>query len=130
MPSHPALRGRRRLVSAAALVASLSAAAGCKQPLRPQVEPSKFTHHQQAGTGHLAVLSVAPWSEVQSDLQASFKLSPAEALDQVDRTTAVTERKLLDMLKVIARVGTPQTSRSITRTASSSAAPSRDVTES
>ncbi|HRK48057.1 MAG TPA: hypothetical protein PK324_20660, partial [Nocardioides sp.] len=100
-----------------------------KQPLRPRAEPSKFTLHQQAGTGHLAVLSVAPWSEVRSDLQAQFKLSPAEALEQVDRTTAVTERKLLDMLKVIARVGTPQTSQSITRTASSSAGASREVTE-
>ena len=36
-----------------------AASGGCAQKLRPKVEPANFTEQWQAGTGHVAVLSVA-----------------------------------------------------------------------
>jgi hypothetical protein len=67
----------------------------------------------------MAVLAVAPWDEYVADLQPGFSLKPEDALKQAGSTTAAMERKLLDMLKVVARVATPSTSTSASDTTTS-----------
>ncbi|MCC7138224.1 MAG: hypothetical protein IT460_07325 [Planctomycetes bacterium] len=125
-----------------ALVVACSLAGACNQRLRPRVQPAKFTHQSEAGTGHVAVLSVAPWAELVDDLQPKFSLTSDQAFVRAGATTAATERKLLDMLRVVARIATPSTSTNITRTSksgtslaadgtvTSTAESSRDATES
>src|SRR5262245_46978791 len=102
-------RPRLAAIALAALVL------GCKGSVTRRPEPHRFASQAEAGTGHVAVLMVAPWSEYVAELQPKFVITPKEAVDRAGPTTAVMERKLLDMLKVVAKVATPTSGTSITR---------------
>lgn len=113
------LRWRSRGAIVALLLSAV--AVGCQTPIAPKAAPLRFESQPEAGTGHMAVLAVGPWEEYVTDLQPGFTLKPDDALKQAGPTTAAMERKLLDMLKVVARVATPSTSVTSTRTSTSDA---------
>lgn len=99
----------------AATIALSAIVTSCKTPLRPRAEPAKFTFQAEAGTGHVAVMSVAPWDTYVSTLQPNFAMTGKDAYDLAGAATAASERKLLDMLKVVARVATPTSESTLSR---------------
>ena len=70
----------------------------------------------QAGSTYVAVLSVMPWEEYKTKLQPKFDMTAAEALKKAIPTTMRIEEKVLDMLAVKAKVATPQSMTSSTKT--------------
>lgn len=72
--------------------------------------------HDEAATTHVAVLSVAPWTEVAGSLQPSFKLSTADALTQAIPTTQAIEEKLVEAFMAKIGIGLPSTSSAATET--------------
>ena len=67
---------------------------------------------------NVSVTLVAPWEEYIAALTPNFTLSANEALTKVIPRTGIVEEKILDALGLSARVGFPQTSELITKTAS------------
>lgn len=51
----------------------------------PLFQPERSEDMQEAGSVHLAVLAVAPWSEYASALQPDFSLNADQAVDEVAR---------------------------------------------
>lgn len=100
-------------------VLALSLLAACQRPLRDKVEPHEFAHQGEAGSGHVAVLSVAPWQDYVAAMKPGFTLTPERALQEVAPDTAFLEDKLLDMLKVVMSVATPGGGTTVTKTESS-----------
>jgi len=100
----PALSRRARtLVGSLALLALVA----CQGSQLDRLEPTRFQSQEEAGSGHLAVLSIAPWSDYVEALQPEFKMTPDMALAQSAATAFQTERKLRDLVSVVAKVGLP-----------------------
>jgi hypothetical protein len=76
--------------------------------------------HDEAATTHVAVLSVAPWTEVSASLQPSFKLTSPDALLQAIPTTQAIEEKLVEAFMLKLGLGLPRTSTSLTETVTES----------
>ncbi len=74
------------------------------------------TSHEEAGTVHIAVLSVAPWSEYVDELQPEFGMKESEALAQVVPTTSLLDQKIIDALSMGAKAGLPTSISDMTRT--------------
>lgn len=108
--------GRRAALALVALAAG-TAVAACKAPLRGKAEVRRFRSHDEAGSGHLAILSVAPWREYAAAVQPKFDLTADAALGKVLPATGSAEERLLDMLKVVVRMAPPSTSSGVARTA-------------
>jgi hypothetical protein len=62
---------------------------------------------QEAGSTHVAVLSVARWDDYQQAVQPAFSLTPQQAMDQSVPNIADVEGKLLDTLSASASVTVP-----------------------
>ncbi len=102
-----------------AVALALALLAACQQPIREKVVPHEFERQEEAGSGHVSVLSVAPWQDYLEAMKPGFTLTPADALQEVAPDTAVLEDKLLDMLRVVMSVATPGGGTTITKTESS-----------
>lgn len=89
--------------------------ASCKAPLHREVKPAEFRNYEEAGTGHVAVLSVGEWDRYVDDMKTAFAITPEQAIAQAGATTALMENKLLDTLKVIVKAATPSTALDITK---------------
>ena len=76
------LEGRRSGLLVAALIA-----AACAQK-REFHRPERAANQREAGSVHVAVLAVAPWSHYESALQPQFRLDAEAARDLVVRDTA------------------------------------------
>ncbi|MBY6263718.1 hypothetical protein EI613_17610 [Azospirillum sp. 412522] len=105
--------GRRaHLFGIAAACLSLLAACASTSLFRPHT----VDNMPDAGSFHLAVLSVAPWNNFIDKLQPKFELTETEALKRVLPTVQSVEEKLLDALLANLKVGLPTSSFSETTT--------------
>ncbi|MGA1860972.1 hypothetical protein VH569_33735 [Azospirillum sp. 11R-A] len=109
--------GRRGRLLGMVGAACLSVLAGCADTslFRPHTANSL----SEAGSFHLAVLSVAPWNKFSDKLQPKFELKEADALNKVLPTVQSVEEKLLDALLANLKLGLPTStfSETTTRTA-------------
>jgi hypothetical protein len=111
----------RNALCSVPIIFSVSLLAGCSSVAKKHFEQTRFATQDEAGSGHVAVLSVIPWDEeTKAYLQPQFTLTPEAALSGVVPTGMVLEQKLLDALKVVASVAAPTTS--VSQTASTKAA--------
>lgn len=78
-------------------------------PHRPATQP-------EAASAHVAVLSVARWSEYVDALQPTFALTPDQAVKEVIPTTYQLEQRVLDSLRLGFRMAPPMSSRTTTET--------------
>jgi hypothetical protein len=85
--------------------------AGCG-PEFIKTTPLRVERQDQAGTYHVAVLSVAPWVEYVDALQSKFDLEPKEALALAVPTTRKLDDRFLDALRVAIKLSPEQTLRS------------------
>jgi hypothetical protein len=93
------------------LVACL-AGSGCTSLYKPQ----RVRTLEEAGSTHMAVLSVAPWTKYRDAIQPQFTLTADSAFQQVLPNTADYEQKLLDAVDIEGKLGLPSTSASATTT--------------
>lgn len=84
---------------------SLGMIGGCTRPL---FRPHRVSFQDEAGSTHLAVLSVAPWDKYVEAIQPKFDLTSKEAVDMVVPTTRGFEEKTLDALRVALKLAPPQ----------------------
>lgn len=59
-------------------------------------KPTTFDSYAQAGSVHLAVLSVAPWQRYATDMSPNFQIDGKTAFDQVMPITQKIEDRILD----------------------------------
>ena len=78
--------------------------------------PQEFLHQEDAGSAHVAVLSVATFDEYKAALQPTFKLTEDQALASSLATTQVSEDRLLDALQVAAKLSLPTSGTTATKT--------------
>jgi hypothetical protein len=89
---------------------------GCSDP--ELFHPNETAKNlSEAGSFHLAVLSVVPWNDFKNQLKPNFQLTGSEALNQVLPVTQSIEEKLLDALFVGLQLGLPSTTFSSTQNA-------------
>ncbi|MCP4373185.1 MAG: DUF1573 domain-containing protein, partial [Deltaproteobacteria bacterium] len=89
---------------------------GCFQKKMEVLKPQRFDSNDQAGSVHIALISRAHWDEYKDDLQPTFELKEADALNTVVPTTSAMEEKFLDALQAGLKIATPTTSETKTRT--------------
>lgn len=70
---------------------------------------------EEAGTTHIAVLSVAPWEEARESLQPTFSLTEAQALEIAGASTQAFEEKVVDALEMMVKLAPPTASTSEVR---------------
>lgn len=121
-------RVRRYYPVAVAMIAILLSGSSCK-PSIDQLYGKEATSetHDEAATTHVAVLSVAPWSDVAASLQPSFKLTTADAYAQAIPVTQAIEEKLVEAFMLKLGLGLPRTSLSATDTVTESSVVNRAV---
>ena len=66
-------------------------------------QPRRVERQHEAGSVHIAVLSVAPWEEYVEALQPMFELSEENALNMVVPTTRTLETLVIDSLRSMTR---------------------------
>jgi len=77
-------------------------------------KPQRFTHQSEAGSAHVAVLSVIPWQDYAKELQPAFDLDETGALEAVEETSREMESTFTDSLAFALRLsgqavpGTPK----------------------
>jgi hypothetical protein len=76
---------------------------------------------EEAVSAHIAVVSVAPWETYRDLVQATFKLSPDDALAQVMPNTMALEQKIINAFGLTAKAALPGTTMSGTKTFQSEA---------
>lgn len=74
---------------------------------------------EEAGTTHIAVLSVEPWEEARESLQPKFALTEAQALEIAGASTQAFEEKVVDALEMMVKLAPPTDSTSETRRSTS-----------
>jgi hypothetical protein len=94
--------------------ASLALVAGC-QSFKKQ---NRVSRQDEAGSTHVAVLSVVPWESYAESVQPTFKLTPDEALSQAIPNTVAIEEKLINGFLAKVKVALPQSSSSSVETLS------------
>src|SRR5690349_6498859 len=82
--------GGRIVGNAAALLALLIPASCCSSTLW---HPNEASRQEDVASTHVAVISVAPWSQFRDAVQPVFKLSADDALNKVVPTTAVFDER-------------------------------------
>ena len=70
---------------------------------------------EEAGTTHIAVLSVQPWAEARESLQPNFSLTEAQALEIAGVSTQAFEEKVVDALEMMVKLAPPTDSASEVR---------------
>lgn len=78
----------------AALLLLLPAAPAFAKPPKPQ----RFTYQHEAGSAHVAVLSVIPWQAYVKQLQPNFDLDEDDALAAVEKVSRSMESTFTDSL--------------------------------
>lgn len=77
----------------------------------PQARHVNFA--EQAGSTHLAVLSIQPWDQAKATLQPTFSMSESDALVAAIPNTAQTEERMLDIIGAMVKLATPTVSTSL-----------------
>ena len=72
-----------------------------------------------AGSVHIAVLSVAPWDKYVEDLQPTFDMTTENALKEVIPTTGIIDEKIIDALGAGLKLALPTASVTSTSTVTS-----------
>jgi hypothetical protein len=75
--------------------------------IRPARAAKRVCTEHQAGTTHVAVLSVAPWEDYVAALQPVFDITAKDALEHAVPTTSSLDASLLSALAISARVAGP-----------------------
>lgn len=92
------------------LLIALTPMSGCgvfvRRPLFREQIPA---NQAEAGSTHIAVLSVAPWEEYAKALQPNFTFDEAKALELAGATTQAFEEKVTDALSLMVKLSPPQT---------------------
>lgn len=104
----------RVAVSLACLASVVAACSGTRgpQPVKPRV----FDFQHEAGSTHVAVLSVTPWDEAVGQLQPTFGLTETQALEQVANATRAVDETFIDALSFGLMAGLPTTATEVTTT--------------
>ncbi len=92
----------RHTVSLSRRLASLAlfgALTSCGSPGSGLFEASRVDRQHEAGSVHVAVLSVASWEEYVVALQPNFDLTEAQALEMVVPSTRTLESSLIDAVR-------------------------------
>ncbi len=82
------------------VAACLLLVAGCGFPRRGGEAPYRPATQEEAGSVHVAVLSVGPWDEFVDVLQPEFDLTPEGALERVLAPTRISARREEDSLRL------------------------------
>lgn len=110
-------RSHAGIPAALACVGAALALVGCPAPQPKNFQPPPTAASiQEAGTSHVALVSVIPWSSVAGDLAPDYALKPADAVAMAVPATESIVNKLLDSFGVNLGVGLPQ--KSVTQTTS------------
>lgn len=93
----------------AAIIAGAAVVGGCS------AEKDLFGQHPansqyEAGSTHVAVISVAPWSEIDEVLQPNFQLTSDQALEKTLATTLLGSNRLAEAFASSLQLGLPGTS--------------------
>jgi hypothetical protein len=86
------------------------AGGGCTSPYSPR----RVSTLEEAGSTHIAVLSVAPWAAYRDAIQPQFALTADAALQQVLPNTADYQQQILEAFALRLKAGLPGTSTSAT----------------
>jgi hypothetical protein len=113
------------VLSISALVAGCS---GMQGRLAPK-PPLRVKTQDQAGSTHVAVLSVAPWEEYMTALQPTFPLTPVDALNLAGAPTRALQDSFLDALKIGVGLRLEKSTDTRTRTTETAADGTRTRTE-
>lgn len=105
---------KARWISSIAIAACTLTACSSEQKLFKPNE--RATNLSEAGSFHLAVLSVVPWADFKDKLKPDFELKAQEALSAVLPTTQSIDEKLLDAMSLGLQLGLPSTTFSRTET--------------
>jgi hypothetical protein len=107
----------------------LAAVAGCGSKTGAvQVVPPTARNHQEAGTSHVSVISVAHWSDYVDALQPRFTLTESDALMAAEPLTMRYRQQLNDALAARAGIALPRTETTSERTSVTSAETRDDTT--
>ncbi|MHB1308611.1 MAG: hypothetical protein ACYC23_16140 [Limisphaerales bacterium] len=94
---------------------------------------NRVNRQDKAGSTGIAVLSVAPWDSYADTLQATFKLSPEDALNQAIPDTTTIEEKVLNAfsgnVKAALPVAGTSSTKSVAETTGSPAVTTSERTE-
>lgn len=99
------------IVMAFLLTLSIAGCAGNELPKLPA--PTTFEEQHEAGSTHIAVLSVAPWEEYVEKLQPTFTLSETKALEAVNQSSRASDETFIDALSFGLRLQPPVSSRTV-----------------
>ncbi len=78
-----------------------------------------FASHDQAGSTHVSILTVAPWEEYVDSLQPAFEMTAQKALDLALPTTSTEEEKILRAFGLALSIAGKSDTSSLTKTATS-----------
>jgi hypothetical protein len=92
------------------LLAMCLAGGGCTDLYNPR----QVSTLEEAGSTHMAVLSVAPWATYRDAIQPQFALTADGALQQVLPNTADYQQQILEAFAFRLKAGLPSTSTSAT----------------
>lgn len=120
----------RRPVAVLVILLTLLPLSGCQSGFpRPNFNPVPARDQAEAGSSHVAVLSVADWEDYVQALQPTFQLTPDQARAQAAASTRALQEGFLDAMRLGLSVRTPQSTDSRTRTTTRDATGNRTSTE-
>jgi hypothetical protein len=111
-----------RFVARSAWLTGFSLLLSCASAGPP---PHTVQFEEDAGSTHVAVLSVAPWDDYVSSLQPAFSITPDDALQQAAATTKDLEDKFVSSLGVALKLAPPTSSFSSSQTTGSAESTTR-----
>lgn len=124
------MQAARRPVAFISILLVLSSLYGCQSGFpKPNFNPIPARDQAEAGSSHVAVLSVADWEDYVQALQPTFQLTPDQARAQAAASTRALQEGFLDAMRLGLSVRTPQSTDSRTRTTTRDAAGNRTSTE-
>ena len=82
---------------------------GC-ETLKPMEPPHRVVHQEEAGSTHVAVLSVARWDDYVKELQPNFALTAEDALARAGATTQDLEDKFVSSVSTALKLAPPTSS--------------------
>lgn len=82
-------------------------------------KPQRFLSHDQAGSTHVSILTVAPWDEYVDSLQPVFEMTPQKALGLALPTTSTEEEKILRAFGLALNIAGKSDTSTLTQTATS-----------
>ncbi|PVM90295.1 hypothetical protein [Caulobacter endophyticus] len=69
--------------------------------------PASVRYADEAGSTHVTIMSITPWEAVRADLQPKFPLTEAEALAKVIPSTALSQKRALDVVALTLQAAAP-----------------------